>query len=296
MTRSDEPLFDPRIADWLEDDPHTAPEQALDVVLAAFPSIKQRRAWRVPWRVPGMNTPLRLGLTAAAVGAVAIGSLLVVNRGTSGPGGSGEPTPSATPVPTATPAPSPSSPAGADLLDVSKWTAFTSSRYGFSARYPATYRSFPSETFWRMPDSAGNMFDGFQGAGAAKWLNGISTLLPVGTTRDDWYDEYRRDLVEDDYWTEPETCFTAREGWTSTTVDGHTADLRVGCEALEAFVFVEDRVYLFGAYTYDTLTPPTAEPGVSDELRDLFELWLTTITLDPASALDPAVTPTPSSS
>ena len=62
MTRSDEPLFEPRIADWLEDDPHAAPDQALDVVLAAFPSIKQRRAWRVPWRVPGMTTPLRLGL------------------------------------------------------------------------------------------------------------------------------------------------------------------------------------------------------------------------------------------
>ncbi len=294
MNRSDEPLFDPRIADWLEDDPHAAPDQALDVVLAAFPSIKQRRAWRVPWRVPGMNTPLRLGLTAAAVGAVAIGSLLVVNRGTSGPGGQ-TPAPTASPAPTATPVPSSSSSASKDLLDVSTWTAFTSPRYGFSARYPATYRAVPSETYWRMPDTAGNMFDGFQGAGAAKWLNGISTLLPVGATRDDWYDEYRRDLVEDDNPWEPATCFTAREDWTSTTVDGHVADLRVGCEALEAFVFVEDRVYFFGGYAYETLNPPTAEPGVSDELRDLFELWLTTITLDPASAQEPALTPVPSS-
>ena len=113
MTRSDEPLFEPRIADWLEDDPNTAPDQALDVVLAAFPSIKQRRAWRVPWRVPGMTTPLRLGLTAAAVGAVAIGSLLFVNRGPSGPGGPGGPTPSATPAPTASSSPS----ASTSLLD-----------------------------------------------------------------------------------------------------------------------------------------------------------------------------------
>jgi hypothetical protein len=288
MTRSDEPLFEPRIANWLEDDPYTAPDQALDVVLAAFPSIKQRRAWRGPWRVPGMNTPLRLGLTAAAVGAVAVGSLLVVTGGTSGPGGS-------TPAPTATPAPSPSPAVSADLLDVSMWTAFTSSRYGFSLKYPATFEAVPSVFFWRMPDSPGNMFDGFRDEGAVKWLNGVSMLLPVGATRDEWYAEYRRDVVEDENPWEPESCFTPREDWSSTTIDGIAAELRVGCGALEAFVFVSDRVYLFGAYAYDGASPPTVEPGVSDELQDLFELWLTTITLDPTAALDPTTSPTPSS-
>ncbi len=146
MTRSDEPLFDPRIADWLEDDPYTAPDQALDVVLAAFPSIKQRRAWRVPWRVPGMTTPLRLGLTAAAVGALAIGSLLVVNRGPSGPGGPGGPTPSATPAPTASPSPS-ASPSAA-LLDPSTWTTYTSSRYGFSIDHPDDWTEVPADHDW----------------------------------------------------------------------------------------------------------------------------------------------------
>ena len=212
MTRSDEPLFEPRIADWLEDDPYTAPDQALDVVLAAFPSIKQRRALRVPWRVPGMNTPLRLGLTAAAVGAVAIGSLFVVNRGASGPGGPGGPTPSATPAPTATPAPSPSPAVSADLLDVSTWTAFTSSRYGFSLKYPATFEAVPSVFFWRMPDTPGNMFDGFRDEGAVKWLNGVSMLLPVGATRDEWYAEYRRDVVEDENPWEPRILLHAPGG------------------------------------------------------------------------------------
>ena len=59
MNRSDEPLFDPRIADWLEDDPYEAPQQALDVVLAAFPSITQRHAARVPWRFLDMSSPLK---------------------------------------------------------------------------------------------------------------------------------------------------------------------------------------------------------------------------------------------
>ena len=59
MNRSDEPLFDTRIADWFEDDPHSAPDQALDIVLAAFPSIKQRRAQRAPWRYSDVTSPLK---------------------------------------------------------------------------------------------------------------------------------------------------------------------------------------------------------------------------------------------
>jgi TolB protein len=74
MNRSDEPLFDPRIAGWLEDDPHTAPDQALEIVLAAFPSIKQRRAMRVPWRVPDV-TPAKLAFAAMAI-AVVVGGVI----------------------------------------------------------------------------------------------------------------------------------------------------------------------------------------------------------------------------
>src|SRR6185503_20187866 len=74
MNRSDPSLFDPRIADWLEDDPHAAPDQALDVVLAAFPSIKQRRAARVPWRFLDMSSPLKLAFGAMAI-AVVVGGV-----------------------------------------------------------------------------------------------------------------------------------------------------------------------------------------------------------------------------
>jgi Tol biopolymer transport system component len=76
MNRSDETLFDPRIADWLEDDPYAAPQQVLDVVLAAFPSIKQRRTWRAPWRFHDMSSPLKLAFAMTAV-AVAVGGVLI---------------------------------------------------------------------------------------------------------------------------------------------------------------------------------------------------------------------------
>ena len=46
MNRPLDPTFDQRLADWLEDDPSTAPREVLGTVLAAFPSIDQRRATR----------------------------------------------------------------------------------------------------------------------------------------------------------------------------------------------------------------------------------------------------------
>ena len=67
MNRSDETLFDPQIASWLEADPNTAPEPVLEVVLAALPAIKQRRAWRVPL-VPAI--PRTLLAQATLVGMV----------------------------------------------------------------------------------------------------------------------------------------------------------------------------------------------------------------------------------
>jgi Tol biopolymer transport system component len=100
MNRSDEALFDPRVADWLEDDPHSAPDQALDVILAAFPSIKQRRAVRVPWRFNPMSFPLKLAFAAAAV-AVVVGGVLFFGpwlRPIADTGGQDTASPSASPL------------------------------------------------------------------------------------------------------------------------------------------------------------------------------------------------------
>ena len=62
-----DPDFEPRIADWLEADPDLAPAPVLSTVLAAFPSIPQRRASRVPWRFQTMNRFALFGAAAAIV-------------------------------------------------------------------------------------------------------------------------------------------------------------------------------------------------------------------------------------
>jgi hypothetical protein len=92
MTRPTDPLFDQRIADWLEDDPLHAPGQVLEIVLAALPSIPRRRASPVPRRlVPAsMRWPL---VAAAAIGALVIGGTLYLNRPNQPAVGGQSPTP-----------------------------------------------------------------------------------------------------------------------------------------------------------------------------------------------------------
>jgi hypothetical protein len=111
--------FDDRLHDWFEEGPTDAPGEVLDTVLAAVPSIPQRRAAR---RVSRWISPMSGFARALAGVAIAVGlgtALVLVLRPT--PGGVGSeasPSPSAvavvppTPVPSApvlivTPAPSP---------------------------------------------------------------------------------------------------------------------------------------------------------------------------------------------
>ena len=79
MNRSTEPDFDQRIADWLEDDPNLAPRQAIETVLAAYPSIPQRRPMWLPRRFPSMTMPIRIA-TAAVIGVLAVGGAYYLSR------------------------------------------------------------------------------------------------------------------------------------------------------------------------------------------------------------------------
>jgi Tol biopolymer transport system component len=73
MTRYHEsdPAFDPRVADWLEGDPDSAPGQVLDTVLAALPSIPQQRAMSLPRR-PLIAKRFAYLAAAAAIAVIAV--------------------------------------------------------------------------------------------------------------------------------------------------------------------------------------------------------------------------------
>lgn len=155
MNESDETLFDPRIADWLEEDPNAAPGQVLNVVLAAFPSIKQRRTLAVPWRFPDMSSPSKLvAIAAVAVVVVAVvGAYLLAPRPDSSLGGpptSAPPSPSSMAMPTSgSPMPSPtlaSTPTSG--LDTTFWVAYESSQYDIRIGHPADWHVEPADRTW----------------------------------------------------------------------------------------------------------------------------------------------------
>ena len=83
MTRSADPGFDPRIADWLENDPGRAPGQVMQVVAAALPSLPQRRPWRTFWRLYPVP---RIALAAALAALLVIGAVAIFVRPAVGPG------------------------------------------------------------------------------------------------------------------------------------------------------------------------------------------------------------------
>ena len=103
MTRP--PTLEDRLEDWFEDGPTSAPGQILDTVLAAVPSIPQRRgAWRIPWRATPVLGFARAIAGIAVVVGLAFGALLFISRPTPGVvGAPGSPSPAA--VVTATPTP-----------------------------------------------------------------------------------------------------------------------------------------------------------------------------------------------
>jgi hypothetical protein len=265
--------FDRHAAAWLADGPSELSDRVLDAALREVHMTQQRRRWSTPWRFPDMPALSRATTLAAVlvVAVIALGGAVYLIGPRFGTGGS-TPSPVTTPGPTTT----------ANLLDVSTWTPFTSARYGFNARYPSSFSAVPSFTSWQIPNFTGNMFDGFRSEGIVRWLYGASMAIPAEMTQDAWLDAYRRDIVEDESPLEPEQCFASNDVWTSITIDGRAAQVRTGCQTLEAIVFVDDRVYLFGASAYDSVVPSTAELGVPDDFRALLETWLTTITLDPA--------------
>jgi hypothetical protein len=103
MTRNT-PTFDQRIAEWLEDDPNRAPSQVAATVLAALPSIRQRRRG---WLFAGGRT-LTMPNTMRAVAAIAVVAIVglaavLLLRPPLGPGGPAV-SPSPTPLPAETPA------------------------------------------------------------------------------------------------------------------------------------------------------------------------------------------------
>jgi hypothetical protein len=281
---------DDAIRAWLEEGPLVLPDQVERAIgVATRPMSQERPTLRRPWRFLTMTMSPKLVAGGAAVIAVTLGGVLLLGQRSSAPdGGVGvlpTPAPAATDAPSASASPTTS----ASVLDTSQWDPFVSPRYGFTSAFPTSFYAKPSTAFWTLPEEPSSGFDAFFGGpGTNSWV-ASSMRLPAGVTADAWIDAYRQVQIDASPG-EDIACHTPPEAWTPVTIDGQAASLRLGCGVLEALLVVDDRVYSFGGWTEASSTP-----GVPAEFRALFDAWLTTIRLDPASALDPPVaSPSPS--
>ena len=212
MTRSIDPLFDPRLADWLEGDDSTAPEQALEIVLASFPSIKQRRAVRVPWRTTSMSSTLRLGLAAAVVVAAALGSVYFLgSRSNSSVGGPGTPAPTVAPSPSAAPSESPA----AVQTTRPNWTTFTSPLYGYTVDHPTAFQAAAATEEWPLGEIVGKeepwVDKFFAAVGQTTFVGIASQQLPAGLAAEAALTAYQEQVTE-------RLCAVPLDAWTDTTV------------------------------------------------------------------------------
>jgi hypothetical protein len=117
-----------RILDaYLAPEADRLPDRVIDAALDQIARTPQRRALRVPWRLPTMSALTRAtGIAAVAlVAVVGAGGLIYLNA--SGPGGPGG---------RATPAPTPGGPG------ITSFTTYTSAAYGITFGYPDGWTLF----------------------------------------------------------------------------------------------------------------------------------------------------------
>jgi hypothetical protein len=283
------PAFEDQLGDWLEDGPVDASDRLVDNVLAAFPSIPQRRrALPVPWRRSPANGYARVLVGIMAVALIAVGGSLVLKPGATVGGPKPSPTSSATAsapgnaprsaVPSAPAGAAPSTSPAASPIDTSAWKAYTSKRHGFSMRYPGAWILGPATAPWpagTLPAGAGDpMLDWLSPDPGAEFMTTFdvtSQPVPAGTTSQKWLTDYESSGPRTTY------CFPAPADMEQTIIGGHPAWVHggvPGCGFTEAIVFAGGRVYLLNGYSGSFFD------------RALFRAFVSTVTFSPSKADD----------
>jgi hypothetical protein len=137
--------FDRIAGAWLAEGPKELNDRVLDAALDEVHLTHQRRRIAVPWRLPPMNTPVRLVAVVAIIAVVGYAGLTFLNL-SSDVGARPSPTPSPTLAPTATPGPTP----GPTLppIDTTGWVTYESSLYELSIGHPPGWEEIPASRPW----------------------------------------------------------------------------------------------------------------------------------------------------
>ncbi|MBI3745616.1 MAG: hypothetical protein HY264_03675 [Chloroflexi bacterium] len=277
---NDDRAFERATRDWLETGSDTTPPATVEAVLLAVRTTPQERDLRIPWRTPRMSSQMRLAAAIAIMAVVGFGGLRLF--GTPPIGNAPTPSPTARPTPSPTlPVPQPTP------INTAKWTAFTSARGGYSAKYPSdwtlTLATAPA-SLADISSAAGAFFDHMKApSGPFDELMGVSTKLPAGMSQASWIAAYRQPVVDQF----GAGCFPPPDQWKPVTVGGHSGGLYVGCNYVESTTFVDGRAYVF------TITQPFGAAATAST-EELLRAFLSTVTIDAAAANEsPATSPGP---
>jgi hypothetical protein len=268
---NDDRAFERATRDWLEDGSDKTPSATIDAVLLAVRTTPQERDLRIPWRTPIMTTPMRLAAAIAIVAVVGFAGLTFFRGGAS----VGGPTP--TPSCTSAPAPSAAQPPAPTPFDRGTWTTYTSSRYGFSICHPATWIELPSDHDWALPADASwanTAFDRFDAPDGSIAIAAWSVAVEPGTSADAW--------IQVNCPKYDSTCDGYQDRATPVSVDGHAGILVSFAEDMQAFILVDNRMYIVAS-----LRPA----GQYDALR-LINAYISTMHLLPGGPV-PAGTTAP---
>lgn len=283
--------FENLIDDWLAVGPTRAPDRILSGVLEAVPSVRQRRfSPSITWPLRSMEPHVRaIAITALAVvlfaGGVAIFTAPSDDLGASSPSASSAASPAASASSEPSAAPSPGSSAATGSIDTSAWIAFTSARYGFSARYPGGWTAIAARTSWQIVPTT----DPLDSTSTRSWVDSfaspdgpifavVSQPLPAGVSAEQWLAGFEGAGATKAF---PE-CWPVPSAMTRLTVDGVPGWVRTGCGATDVFAFVGGRVYDLWVEIDPTLNRP------------LFDAFLSTVRFTPWTAHDGPASSRPS--
>jgi hypothetical protein len=231
------------IATWLEDGPIDLPDETRRAISVGLRT--QPRARRVA--IPGGSFMLPINrLVAAAAIVLAVGGLsafVLANR-SGGPGAAPTPFPSATVPPSQSPsiAPSPS-------ISTAGWVTFSSSRYGYDIKIPATWTANAKQST-RQWSLAVDQYDWLTSAadsfGPDPHVTVFAVDVPAGSSNDAWIASY----YVPDAKGSPAPCQHVPVDLATKQVDGHPVafwnELGAGdCGGTQGFVFIGNRVYVF---------------------------------------------------
>ena len=262
---------------WLADGPEELSDRVIDAAVDEIHQTRQRRAARLPWRLPTMTALTRVA-ALVAVGALILAGIAVVGSGgRNGPSLTQSFAPSAAAV-----APSLST-TGLPVLD----TQFMSPRNGYSVKYPAGWTISPATQSWQRGKEirwGDPTLDAIQ-TGDARFVAAGQTLAP-GQTAAQWMKVYclgaRKDTGQ---------CNTVPASWKPIKIAGSDAYIDLdGVAADPGTIAPGGRIFDAVVINANTAWAFTLDGYVD---RAMFDAFLATVSLRPASLVSvPALTAT----